>query len=78
MSVGSQPMYSPLRMKRSASTTLRAAANVSETASSAVVSVNTPATVHVPFSNRLLVSGQKSASAAPLFGAQYSSRSGAV
>ena len=41
--VGSQPLYSFARMNLSPSTTRRAAANVSATASSAVVSVKTPA-----------------------------------
>src|SRR5579875_442783 len=59
MSVGSQPMYSPLRMKRSASTTLRAAANVSETASSAVVSVKTPAKVMSPCLTAFLTQGNR-------------------
>lgn len=39
---GSQPLYCPARMNLSPSTTRRAAANVSASASSAVVSVSTP------------------------------------
>eukprot|EP00951_Prasinocladus_malaysianus_P033817 scaffold337298_cov20-Prasinocladus_malaysianus.AAC.1 len=39
---GSHPLYLPARMNTSASTTLRAAANVRAAASSAVVSVSTP------------------------------------